>query len=234
LRETLAELQQRQQAEIEAVKRGDPGAADRLGLTANPVYQNAQLQYDQAQVDIGGIRGEMAERQAKIASLRSVMNTAPEVEAEFARLNRDYDVTRVQYRALLERLEHSRLGEQAEATGIVKFEVIDPPTASFTPVAPNRPLLIAASFVLALVAGGAVAYLMYLLKPVFFSARQLSAVTGLPVLGSVSMAWLEKYRAKQHRSVLLYVGTAAAFVSVTIAILVLQGAISELVRGLLA
>jgi polysaccharide chain length determinant protein (PEP-CTERM system associated) len=234
LRETLTELQQRQQAQIEAVKRGDPGAADRLGLTNNPVYQNAQLQYDQSQVDIGGIRAEIADRQAKMASLRSVMNTAPEVEAEFARLNRDYDVTRVQYRALLERLEHSRLGEEAEATGIVKFEVIDPPTASFTPIAPNRPLLIAASFVVAVVAGGAIAYLMYLLKPVFFSARQLAAVTGVPVLGSVSMAWLEKHRAKQHRSVILYVGTAAALVSVAITVLVLQDTIAQFVRGLRA
>jgi polysaccharide chain length determinant protein (PEP-CTERM system associated) len=234
LRETLTELQQRQQEEIEAVRHGEPGAADRLGLTANPVYQNAQLQYDQSQVDIGGIKAEIADRQAKIASLRSFINTAPEVEAEFARLNRDYDVTRVQYRALLERLEHSRLGEEAVATGIVKFEIIDPPAASFTPIAPSRRLLIAASSIAALVAGGAVAYLMYLLKPVFLSVRQLSAVTGLPVLGAVSLAWLQKHRAMQHRGLVLYVGTAAALVCTTIAILALQGTISQYVRVLLA
>jgi capsule polysaccharide export protein KpsE/RkpR len=198
------------------------------------VYQNAQLQYDQAQVDIGGIKAEIADRQAKIATLRSFINTAPEVEAEFARLNRDYDVTRVQYRALLERLEHSRLGEEAVATGIVKFEVIDPPTASFTPIAPNRRLLIAAGSIAALVAGGAVAYLMYLLKPVFLNVRQLSAVTGLPVLGAVSLAWLEKNRAMQHRGLVLYVGTAAALICTTIAILALQGTISHYVRGMLA
>jgi polysaccharide chain length determinant protein (PEP-CTERM system associated) len=234
LRETLAELQQRQTEEIEAVRRGDPGAADRLGLTSNPVYQSAQLQYDQAQVDIGGIRAEIADRQAKIATLRGFINTAPEVEAEFARLNRDYDVTKVQYRALLERLEHSRLGEEAVATGIVKFEIIDPPAAGFAPIAPNRALLIAASSLTAVLAGCAVAYLMYLLNPVFVNVRELSGVTGLPVLGSVSMAWLEKRRAKQHRGLVLYAGTTVAFVCAAVAVLVLQGAISQLVRGLLA
>ena len=234
LRETLAELQQRAQEEIEAVRRGDPGAADRIGLTSNPVYQNAQLQYDQAQVDIRGIEAEVADRQAKIATLRGFINTAPEVEAEFARLNRDYDVTRVQYRALLERLEHSRLGEEAVATGIVKFEIIDPPAASFTPIAPNRPLLIVAAFLGALGAGGAVAYLMSLLNPVFVNTRELSGVAGLPVLGSVSVAWRAKHRATQHRSLVLYVGTATAFVCAAIALLALQGMISQLVRGLLA
>jgi protein tyrosine kinase modulator len=233
LRETLAELQQRQQQEIEAVRRGDPGAADRLGLTSSPVYQNAQLQYDQAVVDIGGMKAEIGDRQARIASLRRLINTAPEVEAEFARLNRDYDVTHVQYRALLERLEHSRLGEEAVETGIVKFEIIDPPSASFTPIAPNRPLLIAASFLAALFAGGAVAYLMYLLNPVFVNTRELSGVTGLPVLGTVSLAWLQKYRATQHRGLVLYVGTTAAFVCAAITVLALQATISQLVRGLL-
>jgi polysaccharide chain length determinant protein (PEP-CTERM system associated) len=234
LRETLVELQQRQQGEIEDLRRGDSGAADRLGLTSNPVYQNTRLQYDQSQVDIGGIKAEIADRQGRIASLRSVINTAPEVEAEFARLNRDYDVTRVQYRALLERLEHSRLGEEAVATGIVKFEIIDPPMADFTPIAPNRPLLIAASFVAALAAGGAVAYLMHLLNPVFVNTRELSAITGLPVLGAVSLAWLERHRAMQHRGLVLYAGTAAAFICAAIVILALQGTISQFVRGLLA
>ena len=234
LRETLKELQERHQQELEAVRRGDPGAADRLGLTNNPVYQSVQLQYGQAQVDIGGMRAEIADRESKIAALRSAINTAPEVEAEFARLNRDYDVTRVQYRALLERLEHSKLGEEAEATGIVKFEVIDPPAASFAPIAPNRPLLVTASFVVAIVAGGAVAYLLYLLRPVFFSSRQLAAVTNLPVIGTVSMAWLDRHRAKRTRAALLYVGTAAALVFAAIAILVLQGSITQLVRDVLA
>jgi polysaccharide chain length determinant protein (PEP-CTERM system associated) len=234
LRQTLNELKQREQAEIEAVKRGDAGAAEHLGLTANPVYQNVQLQYNQAQVDIGAIQTEIAEHQSKIASLRSLINTAPEVEAEFTRLNRDYDVTRAQYKALLERLERSRLGEEAQATGTVKFEVIDPPTASFTPVEPKRALLVIGAFLLALLAGGGAAYVLSLWKPVFLSARQLTATTGLPVLGAVSVAWLQKHRTEQYRGVIVYAGTAAALLLTAILVVALQGTISHFVRGLMA
>ncbi|MGH8323858.1 MAG: XrtA system polysaccharide chain length determinant, partial [Steroidobacteraceae bacterium] len=65
LRQTLQELQERQQAEIEAVRRGDPGAAARIGLTTNPVYQNIQLQYNQTGVDIAALQADIADRQSK-------------------------------------------------------------------------------------------------------------------------------------------------------------------------
>jgi polysaccharide chain length determinant protein (PEP-CTERM system associated) len=231
LRQTLKELQDRQKAEIQAAQLGDATAAERSGLTANPVYQNIQLQFDQAQVDVAAAQQDITDREQKIATLRGFMNTAPEVEAQFAKLNRDYDVTRQQYHALLERLDRARLGEEAQATGIVRFEVIEPPTASLKPVSPKRPLLIAAGFLLALGAGGAVAFLLHFLSPVFLSVRQLSAVTGLPVLGGISMVWLDKHRAARNRSVALYLGGALALAFAAVAVLLLQSEISLAVRG---
>ncbi|MGH8133167.1 MAG: XrtA system polysaccharide chain length determinant [Steroidobacteraceae bacterium] len=233
LRQTLQELKARQQAEVEAVRRGDPGAAARIGLAANPVYQSIELQHNQAEVDIAADRQDIAERESKIAELRALMNTAPEVEAKFASLNRDYDVTREQFRALLERLDRARLGEQAEATGIVKFEIIDPPRADFAPIAPKRPKLIIAAFVLALAAGVGAAFLLHLLRPVFLSVRQLSAVVGFPVLGAVSMTWLEKYNARRRRGVVVYAGATAVLAAAAVMLVALHGLISQVVRGLL-
>jgi len=231
LRQTLKELQDRQKAEIQAAQLGDATAAERSGLTANPVYQNIQLQFDQAQVDVAAAQQDITDREQKIATLRGYMNTAPEVEAQFAKLNRDYDVTRQQYHALLERLDRARLGEEAQATGIVRFEVIEPPSASLKPVWPKRPLMIAAAFLLALGAGGAVAFLLHFLSPVFLSVRQLSAVTGLPVLGGISMVWLDKHRGARNRSVALYLGGALVLAFAAVAVLLLQSEISLAVRG---
>jgi hypothetical protein len=132
------------------------------------------------------------------------MGSAPQVQAQYAQLMRNYAVTKTQYNALLGRLDSARLGQQAASTGLVKFQVINPPSASFAPVWPNRPLLIGAIFFLAVAAGVVAAYLMHLLRPVFVSTRQLTAATGLPVLGAVSMAWAETHRLAKHQSSVRY------------------------------
>jgi polysaccharide chain length determinant protein (PEP-CTERM system associated) len=207
LRETLVELQKRRIAEIEALQRGDPGAAAQSGATTNPIYQSIQLASNQTDVEIAAIRAEIADRQQKVADYRRLVDTVPEVEAQYARLNRDYEVTKAQYNALVERLQGAKLGEQAEATGSVRFEVIDPPNVPFRPASPNRVLLIAAVLFLGLVVGGGLAYLLGKIKPVFFHSQSLSEVTDLPVLGVVSMMSLG---GRQINRLLNYLSYSAA------------------------
>jgi polysaccharide chain length determinant protein (PEP-CTERM system associated) len=232
LRSTLAELKRRQQEEMEAARHGDQGAAARTGLSANPVYQNIQLQANQADVDIAALRADIADRQERIAGLKTLVNTAPEVEAELSRLNRDYDVTRVQYQALLDRLQRARLSEDADATGIVRFEVVDPPAVAATPVAPQRGVLVSMAFVISLGVGVAVTFVLSLLKPVFLSARQLHQVTGLPVLGIVSATWVnDDYRAGVRRRTFGYAVIVAALVMTAAATLVMNQSISQIIQG---
>src|SRR5690606_6258625 len=159
------------------------------------------------------------------ADLRRLLDTAPEVEAEYTRLTRDYDVTRAQYNALLERLERARLSQDAEQTGVVKFNIVDPPAVGFSPVFPHRPLFIVAVFMLAVGAGCALAYLMHLLKPVFPSARALAEATGLTVLGSVSRTWMDEQRAQVRGSLLRYsAASGLLFVLLVLAVVAQQPA----------
>lgn len=230
LRSTLAELKARQQSEIDAIQHGDTTAAARIGLGANPVYQNIQLQLNQADVDIAALRGKIAGSQNNIANLKRLVDTAPQVEAEFSRLNRDYDVTRTAYQALVQRLEQSRLSQQAEETGIVRFEVIDPPSAAFKPVWPNRPLFLIAALIVGLGAAAVLTWLLHQLKPVFNSVRELNEITGLPVLGVVSMTWLEKHRAYDRYRIVLYAGAAGLLFVVAAAVLVLQSPAKRLLQ----
>jgi len=233
LRQTLRELKERQKAELEAANNGDLGAAAQLGLSANPVYQKLQEQSNQEEVDIASLQQDIADREKSIADLKARMGSAPQVEAEYAQLTRDTEVTRTQYNELLDRLNKARLGSQADATGIVKFEVIDPPVVKFEPVAPNRPLLIALALGVALALGIGTAYLLHLLRPVFVSSRQLAGVTGLPVIGAVSMAWLERHQARQRRRGVLYVGATLALLGFGVAVLLMESEIYSTVRGLL-
>jgi len=206
LRNSIAALQKRLADEIEAARHGDASAAAQTGLAASPVYLNLKLQYDQVGVEMVGLQADIANHRQRVALLRSMINTAPEVEAQFSRLNRDYNVVKAQYAALVEQLGRARLGEQAAQTGLIRFDVVDPPRAGFDPVFPRRKLLAIAALVAAIGAGCGVAFLLNLLRPAFGSVHRLHEVTGLPVLGAVSMTWVERYNAELRRSALRLAG----------------------------
>jgi polysaccharide chain length determinant protein (PEP-CTERM system associated) len=223
-RETLEQLKLRRNAEIAALRRGDPAAMATAGAASNPVYQSIQLTLNQTEVEIASLRGELGEHKRKVAELRGLVDTVPQVEAEYARLNRDYEVVREGYRELVDRLQKARLSERADETGVVKFEVVDPPAAGFAPVAPNRLLLLAAVLVVALALGGGVAYLLHQIKPVFNNTRALTEVTGLPVLGAISMTWMDRYREESRVRKLAWGAAAGALLLVFGVVVVFHGA----------
>jgi polysaccharide chain length determinant protein (PEP-CTERM system associated) len=207
-RETIEQLRDRQKMELEALKRGDAGAAAIARAQANPVRQNIQLQLNQIEVEMAALRSQLVDRRANEAALRRVIDTVPEIEAEYARLTRDYDVTKTQYNNLLERLERARLSSDAEQTGTVKFNIVDPPSAAFNPMFPNRPLLIVAVLLAGLGVGGGVAFLMHKFKPVFADSRSLADATGLPVIGTIMHGWIDRERAALRAGLMRYVAAA--------------------------
>jgi hypothetical protein len=184
-------------------------------------------------VEVAALQADIADRQRRIGELKALVDTAPEVEAEFAHLNRDYDVTRAQYQQLLERLERTKLSEHAEETGAVHFEVLEPPFVGLNPVGPKRPLLIVMALIAALGIGGALAYLLHLLKPVFSNQRQLGAVAGLPVLGAVSMTWVDKFRLSERRALIASAASLFALFASAAMLAVLNGRIAQTLRNVL-
>ncbi|HEV2268369.1 MAG TPA: XrtA system polysaccharide chain length determinant [Steroidobacteraceae bacterium] len=220
LRQNIKDLKVREKEQTLAAKHGDIGAANSLGMSANPVYLKLEEEYNAQQVEIASIRQQISDREQQIAALKAQMGFAPQVQAEYAQLTRNYEVTKKAYDELLSRLDSARLGRQAASTGLVRFQVINPPAASFSPVFPNRPLLVPGAFFLALAAGIGVAYLLHLLRPVIVSSRQLTAATGLPVLGAVSLAWAQMHRVERRRSALRYSLLSTGLLLATVALTV--------------
>jgi polysaccharide chain length determinant protein (PEP-CTERM system associated) len=212
LKQTLVDLKQRRQGELAALKRGDAGAAAATGASANPVYQSIQLALNQADVEIAGLRGELGDHEAKVTELRRMVDTMPQVEAEFARLNRDYAVNKAEYNTLLERLQQARLGQDADEKGSVRFEVIDPPTADFRPVAPRRTLLLLGALIAAIVGGAGAAYLLTTLRPVFHTVRQLRQVTGAVIYGAVSATRDAAAATALRRQYIVYSAASSALI----------------------
>ena len=90
LEENLALLRAARRAELE--KMGVTDIPDRGSLVANPVHEQIRLQRNQVDVELAAVRGQIADRAARVRDMRSRMETMPEVEAELAQLTRDYDV----------------------------------------------------------------------------------------------------------------------------------------------
>jgi polysaccharide chain length determinant protein (PEP-CTERM system associated) len=194
-RATLDELKQRRIAELASLRRGDAGAVASSGAGNNPVYQAIQLELNKENVEIAALRRELIQHQSTVAELRQRLNSAPQVEAEFQQLNRDYTVNKAQYTALLESYQKARLGERADNAGSVRFEVVLPPTAPATPASPKRVTLLGGLWLFAIAVGAGVAYALHLLKPIVSSVPVVNEMTGFPVLGVVSVA----FPSKQHR-----------------------------------
>ena len=209
-RQTIEELKKTREAELARASAGPVTNA------LDPVAQQVRLSLNATEVELASLRSQLSQRQETVAALRRSVDTIPEVEAQLNRLNRDYDIVKSQYDALVERLESARLSEEVQADKEqVTFDVIEPPRLPLFPVAPKRSLLYSAVLAAALLAGLAVAFLLNHHSPVFFSSRKLRDVTGLPIFGNVSLA---RPRPMRRRD-LMFAGLAAGLVVAFVALL---------------
>jgi len=178
-------------------------------LGANPVYQAVQIAMNEVDVDIATLETDLRDRERRLDDLRALIDEVPGVEAELARLNRDYDVIYDQYQAVIQSRETQQLSQKAAATDQVEFRVLNPPRADIEPVAPPRLLLLVGVLVAALAGGAGLGYVLAQLRPVIPSARALREISGLPVIGTVS-GFVDPRFARQRRVAILSFSTATA------------------------
>ena len=133
--------------------------------------------------------------------LKLLIDTVPQVEAEFNRLNRDYEIVKAKYGQLSHQLERANIGEDIEnSIDDAQFRIIDPPFASPQPAGPNRHLFIAGILFGAVVIGSALAFLLNLLHPVFCTGESVSATLGIPVLGTIKFVMSPSQLREKKRS----------------------------------
>jgi polysaccharide chain length determinant protein (PEP-CTERM system associated) len=216
-RETLTRLLSQRDGQLAAL--GLEGSDPSLSINDNPVYQALQMAINANDVDIATRRADVAQRAHRVAELQALVDEIPQVEAEFARLNRDYDVVYEQYLALVRSRETQDLTRKASDTDQVEFRIINPPRATLNPVAPDRMLLLLGVFAAALAGGGGLCFLLAQLRPVFNSTGTLRQRAGLPVLGVVGYAWRDRRRAQIRRAVVAFSAASLALVTVFVGLL---------------
>lgn len=185
-RRVIESLEEQRQQEIDLMREMAP---EQFGsLDANPVFQQMRISLSNAEARVASLSARSNELESRIEFLRERSELLPQLEAEQAQLNRDYAVHKRNYDELVSRRESAAMTAQLDAeSGAGDFRVIDPPSLPSTPSAPNRLLLVPLAGFAGLGAGLALTFLLGQLRPTIIDARMLRAVSGLPLLGTVSM-----------------------------------------------
>jgi polysaccharide chain length determinant protein (PEP-CTERM system associated) len=213
-RRVLAQLEEQRKQEVAARKPSEPGRPGMAAKERNPVYQQLRVSLAETEARIAALRAQVGEYERKTQQMLATARMVPEVEAEFAQLNRDYDVQKRNYDTLIARRESAAIAERMEESGgSVDFRVVDPPRVSPKPVAPNRLMLMPVGLLAALAAGFAVSVLVSQLFPVFFDIRSLRTALDRPVLGSVSMLATDALRRARRRGHMLFAGGVGGLVA---------------------
>jgi polysaccharide chain length determinant protein (PEP-CTERM system associated) len=221
LKDTIKQLQEQKLKELKVQVPKDE--SDKPEAATNPVYQQLRVALGETEAQLAAVRVRVRNYEERIEKLKKLVDTIPQVEAELARLNRDYAINQKNYQAFLSRLESARISQEAEqSSDSVKFKVIEPPRVPVNPSGPNRPLFFSAVLVGGLMSGMGLAILLSLTRPIFDSRKVLENVTGLPVLGSVSMVWNRRQKLRQRISLITFSVAGISLISLYGGIMVLQ------------
>lgn len=197
----IAELTEQRKQELEARRKVAPKNVPIKDTDRNPVFQQLKIQLAEAEAQVASTRAVLAGYEQQEARLRSQAQLVPQVESEYAQLNRDYDVQKKTYESLIARRESATMGIGMQDSGGAQFRIVDPPYVAPQPVAPNRIALIGVAFVLSLFVGGVASFVASQAAPTFYDAKTLRDATNRPVLGLVSMipspsaAWARRRKA---------------------------------------
>ena len=188
-RRLIARLEEDKQRELETRRKiaESKPARHATGGGGNPMQQQINLALAEAEANVASLRVRAGDMQARLSQLRASASRVPQIEAEMAQLNRDYEVIRTTYQTMVSRREKAALSEDVDARRSTQFRVIDPPRTAPQPVFPNRVAFASLIVLVALLAGVAATFLMVQLLPTFDNSRLLRNTTQRPALGSVSM-----------------------------------------------
>jgi polysaccharide chain length determinant protein (PEP-CTERM system associated) len=213
---------QRAVRELEDQRRRVAAEYKRSGISMSPslnsgprASEQIKVSLAQAEANVASLRARVSEYSARYAQLRNLAKQMPEIEAELAQLNRDYDVNKKNYESLISRRESANIaGDMQSVAGVADFRLVDPPRVTPNAVSPNRLVLLAGSLLLSIVVALGTMFLSSELRPGIYDRAQLREATGLPILGVVSLVVSDQMKSENQKDLKKFAITAAGlFVS---------------------
>lgn len=214
-RRLITELESLKRKEIQRLRQAAMANPVSVGSNNSLAYQELSRVLATTEVQVASLRARVSEYEARYARAKEALKTAPQIEAEYAQLNRDYEINKKNYNDLVARREAATLsGDLDNVTGVADFRLIDPPRTSPKPVAPNRLLLMPLALLAALAAGLGVTFLLSQIRAVFYDAQAMSESLGLPLLGVVSLVMDHNASQRRKKELLRFAAATSGLMAV--------------------
>lgn len=210
-RRTITQIERQQRAEAEARKSGDgePPAASN-----NPVYQGLRISLANAEANVASLKSQLSVQQGRLEEIRSLASRMPQVEAELAQLNRDYEIVRKSYDQLVARREAASLGVKIDKSShLADFRIVEPPRVAPMPVFPGRVVLAVLAMCASLAAGAGAVFALGRMRPTVDSVLSMHELSNRPVLGSISLLRSPEMRTKRQRDIYKFASVMVVFVA---------------------
>ena len=115
-----------------------------------------------------------------------LISSVPRQEQQLAKLQRDYMVNANIYESLLQRLETAKISETLEQSEKgPKFRILEPARLPLQPVKPNKILVVLGGFLVGVLIGGVVIYLLDLSNTSIRTVDEARNILSLPIFGSI-------------------------------------------------
>ena len=227
-RQTLAEARQRYGEEHPDIKRlqrdittletriKNGERSDVAMSDGTPMGMQLRTQLSAVDSQIGSLMAQNAELRAKLTGLEKNVTATPQVEREYANLNRDLTVSREKYEQLLNRQMDAEVSESAIVGGRAdEFRLVQAPMMPAAPAKPERLAILLIGLVAAVVLGLTVTVAAEAVDPKVRGARDIRDLLSVSPL--VAIPDIRNSRSRRRSAWRLVSATASGVIGVWIA-----------------
>lgn len=151
----------------------------------NRAYQDVEVAMIQAKADLDAATDSEADQRVQLAMYNSRLAERDREQGEYQNLVREYQLADQNYRIYLQRVQEARVADDLNKQKITTIAVFDVASAPLKPARPRWLLIIVLGAVAGVLLGIVLAFTLEALDERLNTPSQVTAVLGIPTLGSM-------------------------------------------------